>query len=317
MKFKGIETVTRDFSITYKSAIDEALPNAKQIVDRFHILKNYTNYMADYMKRILPNNIKISNENEKLKNDELDRYEKNKLITAKRKWEIIFKVKELKKMGTSNVSIGKELGICDETVAKYLKIDSLPIQDSRSILDNYITDIKEQILENKTKKDIYEYIKSKGYEGKESILYHRLKSIRVELKKGIVNLKRSQLKKIFFVDDIKQIKKENIRNSIKLYLKKDSKFNLLVSLYREFKTILFSKKTDNLDGWIQKTKKEEIPELTKFVNLIDSDIEAVKNAIIYDYSNGITEGFNNKTKVIKREMYGRCSFELLRIKILA
>lgn len=317
MNFKGIETVTRDFSITYKSAIDEALPDAKQIVDRFHILKNYTDYMVDYMKRILPNNIKISNEKEKMKNDELNRYEKNKLITAKRKWETICKVKKLKKNGMSNVSIGKALGICDETVAKYLKIDSLPIQDSNSILDNYITDIKEQILENKTKKEIYEYIKSKGYGGKESILYHRLKSIRVEVKKGIVNLKRSQLKKIFFVDDIKQIKKENVRNSIKLYLQKDSKFNSLVSLYREFKTILFSKKTDNLDEWIQKAKKEEIPELTKFVNLIESDIDAVKNAIIYDYSNGLTEGFNNKTKVIKREMYGRCSFELLRIKILA
>ena len=31
--------------------------------------------------------------------------------------------------------------------------------------------------------------------------------------------------------------------------------------------------------------------------LVESDLEVVKNAIIYDYSNRITEGFNNKNKV--------------------
>ena len=63
----------------------------------------------------------------------------------------------------------------------------------------------------------------------------------------------------------------------------------------------------------KKSKKE----LNSFITLIESDIEAVKNAIKYEYSNGLTEGFNNKTKVIKRVMYGRCSFDLLRLKILA
>lgn len=39
-KFKHVETVTRDFSKSYKAAISETLPDARQIVDRFHILKN-------------------------------------------------------------------------------------------------------------------------------------------------------------------------------------------------------------------------------------------------------------------------------------
>lgn len=50
--------------------------------------------------------------------------------------------------------------------------------------------------------------------------------------------------------------------------------------------------------------------------LVERNIEAVKNAIKYNYSNGLTEGFNNKTKVIKRIMYRRCSFNLLHLKIL-
>ena len=64
-------------------------------------------------------------------------------------------------------------------------------------------------------------------------------------------------------------------------------------------------------------KKINVKELTSFVTLIESDIDAVKNAIKYDYSNGFTEGFNTKTKVIKKVMYDRRSFDSLRLKILA
>ncbi len=81
--------------------------------------------------------------------------------------------------------------------------------------------------------------------------------------------------------------------------------------------IIFSKKPRRLDKWIKDAKEINVKELNSFVTLIESDIDAVKNAIKYDYSNGLTEGFNNKTKVIKRVMYGRCSFNLLRLKILA
>ena len=48
---------------------------------------------------------------------------------------------------------------------------------------------------------------------------------------------------------------------------------------------------------MKKAKQLDVIELNSFINLIESDIEAVKNAIIYNFSNGLTEGFNNKTKV--------------------
>jgi len=42
----------------------------------------------------------------------------------------------------------------------------------------------------------------------------------------------------------------------------------------------------------------------------------VKNAIKYEYNNGLAESSVNKLKVIKRIMYGRNSFEMLRRKLL-
>lgn len=69
--------------------------------------------------------------------------------------------------------------------------------------------------------------------------------------------------------------------------------------------------------WIEKTKKYKIRELDSFVKLIRWDLNAVENAITYHYSNGLTEGHNNKIKLIKRQIYGCCNFDLLRLKILS
>lgn len=46
------------------------------------------------------------------------------------------------------------------------------------------------------------------------------------------------------------------------------------------------------------------------------DFKAVKNTIKYNVTNGITEGFVNKLKVVKRVMYGRAGLDLLKKKMI-
>jgi len=48
---------------------------------------------------------------------------------------------------------------------------------------------------------------------------------------------------------------------------------------------------------------------------VKKDIVAVKNAITYNWTNGLVEGNVNRLKNKKREMYGRCCFQLLRRKV--
>jgi len=80
--------------------------------------------------------------------------------------------------------------------------------------------------------------------------------------------------------------------------------------------MLTDKNIDVLDKWMEGDKNLNIPEINSFINGIERDMEAVRNAIKYEYSNGLAEGCINKLKVIKRIMYGRCSFETLKNKIL-
>jgi transposase len=46
------------------------------------------------------------------------------------------------------------------------------------------------------------------------------------------------------------------------------------------------------------------------------DLEAVKNSVVSELSNGYVEGNNNKITVIKHTMYGRAKIDLLRVKVL-
>ena len=314
--FTNVETVTRDFSQTYKNAINEALPQAKQIVDRFHILKNLTDDLCDYLKRTVKDRVKIINENNNNNKDILTKRQQDKIDTSNRKWEIIKEAKKLYEEKKTKTYIAKKLGISRMTLIKYLSLNEPPIRDTKCILDNYISLIKQLIIEKKKTKEIFEIMKEQGYKGKMTVLNMHMKSIKNEVKNNTSYLKRSKIKKLFFYD-IEDIKNEDIKNDLIFYLNQNEELKKIIELEKEFKNVIFSKKKEHLDLWLEKAKKLNVIELNSFISLIEGDIDAVKNAIIYDYSNGLTEGFNNKTKVIKRQMYGRCKFDLLRLKILA
>ena len=71
-----------------------------------------------------------------------------------------------------------------------------------------------------------------------------------------------------------------------------------------------------LEDWIEKTLIIGRSQLKTFVRGLRSDIDAVRNAIITNWSNGQVEGQVNRLKSIKRQMYGRAGFELLRRKVV-
>ena len=102
-------------------------------------------------------------------------------------------------------------------------------------------------------------------------------------------------------------KLENIRNL------SNEKYETVI---KEFHRIMFSHKAEELETWIYEAKAHDIQELQSFLEGTFKDINAVKNGIIYPYSNCLAEGSVNKLKVLKRIMYGRNGFELLKAKIL-
>jgi transposase len=72
-----------------------------------------------------------------------------------------------------------------------------------------------------------------------------------------------------------------------------------------------------LDPWLAAVEAADgQPELRSFANGIRNDKEAVLNGLTLPYSSGKVEGIVNKIKAVKRQMYGRASFTLLRKRII-
>jgi transposase len=56
--------------------------------------------------------------------------------------------------------------------------------------------------------------------------------------------------------------------------------------------------------------------LAQFARALGRDLAAVKLALTTKWSTGLLEGHINRLKMIKRQMYGRAGFELLRARVL-
>lgn len=190
-------------------------------------------------------------------------------------------------------------------------------REYHSKLDLYKNKIIEMNDDGFSWKKIYDEIKRKGYKGSESLLRTYLSKIKkknIEAKNIEHIVERTTMISLLYreIENVKEITKELFDKVISMF----PKTGIIYETVRSFKEIMFSKKENKLDSWIIETKKLNIQEFNSFINGIERDIDAVKNGIKYDYNNGLAEGSVNKIKVIKRIMYGRCSFALLKQKVL-
>jgi hypothetical protein len=80
--------------------------------------------------------------------------------------------------------------------------------------------------------------------------------------------------------------------------------------------VKMERKHQDLRSWMEHEIRSGIPELKSFVAGIERDYDAVHAALRLPWSQGITEGKVNKLKTLKRVMYGRAGFALLRQRLL-
>ena len=67
-----------------------------------------------------------------------------------------------------------------------------------------------------------------------------------------------------------------------------------------------------LEDWLTRVEADDQPQLHSFANGIRRDQQAVTAGLALPYSSAAMEGNVNKIKMIKRQMYGRAGFPLLR-----
>lgn len=99
-------------------------------------------------------------------------------------------------------------------------------------------------------------------------------------------------------------------------LRQQKDIDLVYELAQQFVSMVKERKADQLSTWLEDCKMSRITELVTFAQGLENEGSALYAALTLSYSNGPVEGKINKLKYIKRSMYGRGGFPLLRQRVL-
>jgi transposase len=72
----------------------------------------------------------------------------------------------------------------------------------------------------------------------------------------------------------------------------------------------------HLEQWLTEAQENGLPEFEPFITGVQKDKDAVLAGLTLPWSNGPLEGHVNRLKLIKRSMYGRAEFDLLKRRVL-
>ncbi len=90
----------------------------------------------------------------------------------------------------------------------------------------------------------------------------------------------------------------------------------LRELSAEFREVFQRGEGQALRVWMMRARDSGIGSLSRFAAGLQKDFSAVVAAVETDWSNGQVEGQINRLKMLKRQMYGRAGFALLRARVL-
>jgi transposase len=83
-----------------------------------------------------------------------------------------------------------------------------------------------------------------------------------------------------------------------------------------FVELMRQHRAEELDTWLSSCASSDVPELESFAAGLQKKVSAIRAAFLLPYSTGPVEGQINRLKRIKRAMYSRGSFVLLRRRVL-
>ncbi len=99
-------------------------------------------------------------------------------------------------------------------------------------------------------------------------------------------------------------------------LKQDAELTTASRLAQQFLAMVHQRTPEELGPWLAACLASGIREVVTFAVGLQREEINVRAAIELPYSNGVAEGNVTRLKQIRRAMYGRGNFDLLRVRVL-
>jgi transposase len=354
LEHPGVEIISRDRGGDYARGALLGAPDAKQTADRWHLLKNLSETMQNFFLRkqsqlkaatqIQPASATSAEEaapalpwytgQSKRQEEKSQQYHQERV-------ERYHKIHDLTAKQVDVANIARQVGLCRQGVYTYLRMKQPPERTRiHQLGGSNLEPYKEYLIQRwnqgcRNAQLLYREIKAQGYTGSNTAVGRFIAPWR-----GLLGQARS-FKKVdpspatmINPDEGKKkrpptalqvahwmtFKEEQRLDWQKDYLKglceTDQEIAHTDELIVTFTTMLRERKGEQLDSWLKLVEERGVSELQGFAQSLKKDYDAVYAGLTQVWSQGQVEGQVHRLKLLKRQAYGRASFETLRKRVL-
>jgi len=349
----GVEVVTRDRWAAYAQAAAEAAPQARQVADRFHLLRNLREAVERLLGRMSPAvhealrdappeaaapapavdacPVAARADGAAPTSEPPSPHERGRQEKRGRRAERYRRVRELRDGGLSMRRIAAEVGLEVKTIRRYLRLaccpDWNPGRPRATRLDAFAAPIDAWVGGGgRNAAELHRDLAARGCRASYDAV--RRYVARVLGSTGRPGRRTGPLKppappappsaRQLSFDFIRrpEDRDDEARQRLDRLRGGAAALREGLDLAAEFAALVRKAGKGSFADWLTAVERSGCGELRSFAAGLRQDEAAVSAALTDSWSNGPVEGHVNRLKTIKRQMYGRAGFKLLRARVL-
>jgi len=349
-----LAVISRDRSGLYADAARRGAPQARQVADRFHIVDNLVEALEEVllpMRSTLKETaaqVAAALATEAAIPSCAGAMYRGKPKTARQGWARRLEEKSQQRLarrvaaydavralhttGVGVTDIARRVGLSRQGVYDYLRRAAPPERRHSSrqyprTLAPYEPYLLERWQEGgQTGTQLWQEIRALGYAGSRSTLTRFLARLRCQghpprsrgsRRSSLTSARGPAAREVAFLFVRRPDAYDEEQEAYVTRLRRhDLALATAYTLTQDFVRMMRDRRGDGLEGWIATAVDSGIAPLSRFATGLQDDYAAVMAGLSTNYSNGPTEGQITKIKALRRAMYGRGRFDLVRQRVL-
>ena len=324
----GAEIVCRDRASSYAEAITTAAPDAVQVADRFHLWKNLCEAVekcvAAHRECLTEPTTAVDADPPAMTEDPPVASGVVEGPLAARTRQRHAAVQELRAKGVGISVIADTLRLDRKTVRRYAHATTAedmltePARRGGRNLQPFLAHLHQRWNEGCTDAAVlHAEIRDLGYRGSQRTVRRHLQPLRAN---GLPAPTRPDVPSIRLVTAWIVRKPDQLTDDdqarLTQILTRCPELDSVATCVKNFAALMTERRGQDLPDWLTQAEDTDLAPIRSFARGLRYDLNAVTAGMTLPYNSGPVEGHVNRIKMIKRQMYGRASFDLLRQRVL-
>jgi transposase len=351
----GIEVIARDRSTEYASGISTGAPSAVQVADRWHLLANMRQAVERWITgvharlRRLPG---VQDSPSVLPPQRTGPFPRSTsdvqvgLDSRARRLALYEEIRRRHGAGEPLLAIARTMKLARGTVRKYAQAEAFPERAAprpgHSIIDPHLAYLHARLAEGcEDAAALWREIRAQGFTGTAKQIRRWLSERRTKPARTAPHRWRGRVdpspsdgtatrlpsaRQLAWLLVQPPARLASADTAVIARAEQDPNAAIVAKLARQFTALIRACNASTQAGgrtacaelkiWLAEAGSSGVPAMETFAAGLEGDSGAISAALTTPWSNGQTEGQVNRLKLIKRQMFGHASFELLRRRVL-